>query len=193
MDGGSIIKRSTAACAALLAATLAAPGAAQQGEEAESADVDRTPRTCLSHPTIRRTKILSDRNIVFMTRDEAIYNNELPKACTALNRNSLVNYNIVQNRMCAGDRFQVLWETNPGNYVPAFVCQLGAFVPITAAELEDLTAMTEPQRERRPRRRSAREAVTTEQIELPPEATTTPNTVAPDAAAPAPAESAPAE
>jgi hypothetical protein len=31
-----------------------------------------------------------------------------------------------------------------------------------------LTAITEENRERRPRRRSVREAVTTEQVELPP-------------------------
>ena len=51
---------------------------------------------------------------------------------------------------------------------PAFVCQLGHFLPITAAELEDLTAMTDEDRARTSRRRSSREAVTTEQVELPP-------------------------
>jgi hypothetical protein len=80
----------------------------------------------------------------------------------------LVNYAVEHGRMCAGDNFQLMWEASPRNYVPAFVCQLGLFVPITESELEDLTAVTEENRERRPRRRSLREAVTTEQVELPP-------------------------
>jgi hypothetical protein len=45
-------------------------------------------------------------------------------------------------------------------------------VPITEAELEDLRAMTEEDRQKnRSRGRSRREAVSTQQIELPPEQT----------------------
>ena len=65
----------------------------------------------------------------------------------------------------------MLWETGPGNYCPPSMCQLGTFVPITAAELEDLVTMTEENREPRRRGRSSREAVTTEEVELPPAAT----------------------
>jgi hypothetical protein len=122
----------------------------------------------LPQPTIKRTKILNDRNIVFVARDGTIYNNQLPRRCPSLKRNTLVNYPVEHGRMCAGDNFQLMWEASPRNYVPAFVCQLGLFVPITESELEDLTAITEENRERRPRRRSVREAVTTEQVELPP-------------------------
>lgn len=182
MDNRSIVIRASAACAALLAAALAGSGSGQRAEEAASTEASAGALACLNHPTIRRTRILDARNIVFFTRDEAIYRNYLPKECPGLGRNSLVNYTIMNKRQCAGDNFQILWQTNPGNYTPAFVCQLGAFVPITADELEDLTAMTAPDRERRSRRRSAREAVTTEQVELPP-----------DAAAPAPAEATPTE
>jgi hypothetical protein len=124
---------------------------------------------------------LDDRNIVFVTRNEEIYLNQLTKVCTGLRRTSLVNYTIANKRQCAGDQFQVLWQTSPGNYTPALVCRLGAFVPITPTELDELTAMTEPG-ERRARRRSTREAVTTEQVELPP-----------PAASPAAATSTPAE
>ena len=171
MDHGSILVRSGAvACAALLAAVLAAPGRAQRVEEADATDAVEGPRACLSHPTIRRTKILDDRNIVFFTRDQAIYANQLPKACPGLRRNSLVNYAVANSRQCAGDLFQVLWETGVGTYTPTFVCELGPFVPISETALEDLTTMTAPERERGSRRRSTREAVTTEQVELPPAA-----------------------
>jgi hypothetical protein len=182
METGSVRRRSTAACAALLAAAFAAPDAAGQGNEAELASRSSELLSCLAHPTIDRTKILNDRNIVFVTRNDAIYNNELPKQCPSLKRNSLVNYGIANGRLCAGDRFQVLWEPRPGNYLPAFMCQLGPFRSITATEYEDLVAMTEENREKRRRGRSSREAVTTEQVELPrPEA------------APADADIAPAE
>jgi hypothetical protein len=104
----------------------------------------------------------------------------------------LVNYGIANGRICAGDRFQVLWETAPGNYSPAFLCQLGSFREISATELEDLLAMTEENREKRRRGRSSREAVTTEQVELP-RAEAAPADAAPADAAPADAATAPTD
>jgi hypothetical protein len=172
MDNGSILRRSAATCAALVAAALAVPGAAQQGKEAEPTHAASGPRSCLPHPTINRTKILNGRNIIFVTYDDTIYNNHLPKQCPTLNRRSLVNYGIANGRICAGDRFQILWENTPGSFLPGVFCALGNFVPITEAELEDLVAMTEQNPERRRRGRSSREAVTTEQVDLPRAETT---------------------
>jgi len=182
MDKTTTIRRAGAASAALLAAALAVPGVGQQDEEADPTNVPTGPRSCLPRPIIDRTKILNGRNIVFVTRDRTIYNNELPKECPSLNRRSLVNYGIQNGRVCAGDRFQILWENGPGNYQPSAMCQLGNFVPITETELDDLMAMTEENRERGKRGRSKREAVTTESVDAAPAATP------PDAAEPAPAE-----
>jgi len=182
MDTGSILRRSFATCTVVLVAALTVPNAAQEGAEAEVTETSSEPRSCLPHPTIDRTKILNDRNIVFVTRNDTIYHNELPRQCLSLKRNSLVNYGIANGRVCMGDRFQVLWEASPGNYLPASMCQLGSFRPISATELEDLLAMTEENREKRRRGRSSREAVTTEQVELPRAE-----------AAPADAETAPTE
>jgi hypothetical protein len=183
MQQGSF-KRSSATCAALLAAALAGPGVAQQAEDADDA-ADGGPVSCLKQNEIRRVKILSNRNIVFVTRFEEIYNNQLPKQCPGLQPNSLVNYPVTNARLCAGDRFQVLLEQLPGNYLPTAMCPLGTFVPITEAELDDLVTMTETNRGRRQRGRSTREAVTTEQVELP--ATSTPPAVPqPEAGEPAP-------
>jgi hypothetical protein len=168
MDKSTFLKRSSAACAALLVAALAAAASAQQGEEADGADRKSGPQSCLKQAEIRRAKILSNRTIVFVTRFEEIYNNALPKQCPGLHKNSLVNYPVTSGQLCAGDRFQVLWEQQPGSYLPTALCPLGMFVPITEAELEDLMAMTDENRTRRPRGRSSREAVTSEQVELPP-------------------------
>jgi hypothetical protein len=155
-------------CTALLTAAFATVGFAQEGDDA---DASREPRSCLNQAEIRRATILNDRNIVFVTRFEKIYSNQLPKQCPGLNRKSLVNYPIAGGRSCAGDRFQVLVQQQPGSYWPTTMCPLGVFVPITEAELEDLVAMTEEDPARRRRGRSSREAVTTEQVELPPAAT----------------------
>jgi hypothetical protein len=167
MDKATNIGRAGATCAALLAAALTVPGIGQQDEEADAPAAPTGPRSCLPRPIIDRTKILNGRNIVFVTRDRTIYNNELPKECPSLNRRSLVNYGIQNGRVCAGDRFQVLWENGPGNYQPSAMCQLGNFMPITETELDDLMAMTGENRERGKRGRSKREAVTTESVEVP--------------------------
>jgi hypothetical protein len=177
MDKRSTITTVAAISAALFATALIARGEAQQSE-AEVANTSSSPLSCLPHPTINRTKILNGKNIVFVTRDHTIYNNQLPKQCASLNRRSLVNYAIANGRICAGDRFQVLWEERPGSYLPAAQCQLGYFVAISEAELEDLMAMTAEKRERRGRGRSTREAVTSEQVELPRADTTVPVTEA---------------
>jgi hypothetical protein len=169
MDKHTIRKPSAAACTALLAAVVATSAPAQDGAS-EDADDDppRVAQTCLNHPSIKRTKILNDRNIVFITRDDTIYNNQLPRQCPSLKRGSLVNYAIEHSRLCAGGQFQVLWQLDMNRYAPAFVCQLGTFVPITEDELETLTAMTKENRSRRSARRSKGEAVTTEEVDLPP-------------------------
>ena len=173
--------------AALLAAALISAAAGQDGENDER-DAASAARSCLPHPTIKRTKILDGRNIVFVTRDDTIYNNQLPRQCPSLRRGSLVNYAVANRQLCAGGQFQVLWQTGAGNFTPAFTCQLGAFVPITEADLEDLTTMTDEDRDRRrTRRRSSREAVTSEQVELPPRAEPE------EAPAPAQSPAAPAE
>jgi hypothetical protein len=105
-------------------------------------------------------------------RDGTLYLNELPEQCPSLRRTSIVNYAIENSRVCDGTAFQVMWEAGTGNVgvpnlVPAFVCRLGQFVPVTPEQLEDFEILTK--QERRPnRRRNPREAVTTEQVELPP-------------------------
>ena len=172
MDKANRFERSAATCTAVLVAILAVPVIAQQSDdESDTAD---GPLACLNQPEIRRATILSNRNIVFVTRHNDIYSNQLPKECPGLNRKSIVNYPITSRRLCAGDRFQVLWEQTPGNFLPASICPLGTFVPITESELDDLVTMTEDNRGRRQRGRSAREAVTTEQVELPPAAPAAP-------------------
>lgn len=155
-----------AACIVAVAVMAAAVAHAQDGEDEDGGELGvATP--CLNHPTIRRTRIIDDRNIAFFTRNGKIYNNQLPRQCPSLRRNSVVNYAISNGRVCQGYQFQVMWEAGANNFVPAFLCTLGTFVPVTQDQLEDLEALTATER-RSSRRRSTREAVTTQEIELPP-------------------------
>lgn len=166
MNVGKARRRRLAGWAAALAMT-AATAAAQDGATDDDDEIDvATP--CLNHPAIRQTRIIDDRNIAFFTRDGKIYNNQLPRQCPSLRRRSVVNYAIANSRICEGTQFQVMWEAGTNNFVPAFVCMLGTFVPITAEQLADLEELTSKEPRAR-RRRNTREAVTTEQVELPTE------------------------
>jgi hypothetical protein len=89
---------------AVLAATLWGGASAQNGEDAD-ADEASVAKACLDQPTIERTRILNDRNIVFVTQD-GIYNDELPRQCPSLRRGSLVNYAVANRELCAGSQFQ---------------------------------------------------------------------------------------
>jgi hypothetical protein len=163
--------------AVAVALACQAPAAGQAGAAAETDEAAATA-TCLENSSIRRTKILDSRNIVFTTRSGQSYNNPLPRECPSLQRGSIVNYGIVGGRLCAGSSFQVMWQMGL-DLVPTFLCQLGVFVPVTEAEVEDLMAVTDETTEgRKKRRRSSREMVSA--TPLPP---------APEAGAPAAAES----
>lgn len=147
--------------AALLTAALA-PSAGAQDDTASVAE------PCLNNAQIRRTRILDDQNIVFITRSREIYNNHLPRGCPSLRPRSLINYPVTNSRVCAGYRFAVLMERTPGDFITTSICELGAFVPITEQQLEDLAILTSENRGRRERGRS-RETVTAQPVELPPE------------------------
>jgi hypothetical protein len=148
-------------CALLAPLSPTAPAVAAD----DDADTS-VAQTCIRHNQLRRTKVLGERNIVFVTRDGSIYNNELPRQCPSMRRNALLNYAVDGGDMCAGDSFQVLWQVGT-NYVPTFVCQLGMFAPISEDEMADLEALTEERSERKPRRRTERDMVRAERAALP--------------------------
>ena len=162
--------RSTGSTGLAIAATLllTAGATAQDGtDEDDGGEELGVAQACLDHPTIRRTRIISDRYIAFFMRGGKTYLNQLPQQCPSLRRTSLVNYAIENRSVCAGSLFQVMWEASTGNFVPSFVCRLGPFVPVTVEQLEDLEILTTEER-RSSRRRNASEAVTSAEVELPP-------------------------
>jgi len=152
-------------CAAWLSFVVAGVGAAQDGA-GEEGNGPRIARPCLNHSDIKRTQVLDARNIVFVTREGEIFDNQLLRQCPSLRRNSVLNYAPVNGKLCAGNTFAVMWQVNANSYVPAFICPLGNFVPITEDELAALTFMTADGPSRRERRRG-RDAIKAEPVELP--------------------------
>jgi hypothetical protein len=159
MNGRSTARRSTTLGIALGCATVATGAASDEPPTSVA-------QQCLIHADVRRTKILDDSNILFITRKNAIYHNVLPHACPSVTRKSLLNYNISGGRLCAGSLFTVLWQVGL-NYTPTFVCPLGMFVPISEDEAADLMALVEEQSSAE-RRRGKRNLIEAEPVELPP-------------------------
>jgi len=166
----------------ILGAVLqAAPSfAAEEREDANAATA------CLRRSEIKSTKILDARNVLVTMRDRTIYRSELAKQCPGLRRNSAMSLTYSDNKLCAGSQFTVLMRagassnstavTVPGSnehisvpapaLIPGATCQLGVFTPISADEVDVLTAATEEGQ--RSRRRGDRDAVKTEAVEKAP-------------------------
>jgi hypothetical protein len=167
--------------AALLGSTQA--GIALGGDDAGVAT------SCLRRSDIRTTKILDDRNVLFITRDRATYNNQLVRQCPGMRRNSAMSFTYGDNgKLCAGSTFTVLFRAGMNSNLvpywdpftqkattlqgPAFVtgptCQIGMFSPVSEDEVSALIAATE--KPKPSRRRSDRDAVKTEAVESAPSA-----------------------
>ena len=168
----------------LLAAMLGAVHASPALADDDGATV---ATSCLRRSDIRTTKILSDRNVLFITRDRTTYVNQLARQCPGMSRNSAMSFTYANNgKLCTGSLFTVLYRsgvsTNMVPYTnpltnehsalqgPAFVigptCQLGLFGPVTEDEVKALMAATD---EPKPsRRRGDRDAIKTEAVEAAP-------------------------
>jgi hypothetical protein len=148
----------------------------------------RAATACLNHSTIRTTKVLDNRNVLFTTRDRTTYHNQLGRQCLGMNRTTPLSFTYSDSRLCAGSTFTVMLRTGassnlvpyttPGtnehialqgpSFVPGPTCELGMFSPVSADEVAALTAATEVTR--KSRRRGDRDAIKTEAVEAAPAA-----------------------
>jgi len=149
-------------------------------------DDEHIATACLRRSDIRSTKILSDRNVLFITRDQKTYNNQLVRQCAGMRQNSAMSFAYGENgKLCAGSTFQVLYRASPSTntisyydpvtqkpvtmqgppFQPGPVCQIGMFGPVSADEVKALLAVAEPKRSRK---RTDRDAVKTEAVEAAP-------------------------
>ncbi len=150
-------------------------------------DDARVATACLRRADIRTTKILDDRNVLFITRDRTTYSNQLARQCPGMRRNSAMSFTYADNgKLCVGSTFTVLYRTgastNTTPYTnpvtnehialqgPPFVvgptCQLGMFGPVSEDEVKVLMAATEEPK--RSRRRGDQDAVKTEAVRASP-------------------------
>jgi len=119
--------------AAALVPLLAAGAVRGQDDEA----FDRTPRDCLITQSIDQTDAIDDQNIIFYMRGSKVYRNHLPRKCPGLERENRIGYQTHSSRLCSIDQITVL-EDLGGTFRPGFTCRLGEFVPMSAAEVEEL-------------------------------------------------------
>jgi hypothetical protein len=173
----------------LIVATFAGSVAGTSAADERSA----VAQSCIHHPSIKRSKVLNDRNILFVMNDKTMYNNVLPRQCPGMKPNATLSYTYSNNSdLCNGSTFTLLQRvgmssmstpvTIPGSnqhiafpapaFVPTFVCPMGLFVRVTQDEVDLIIASTaeheQQQPARRERRRAGRDAIKTEAVVLPP-------------------------
>src|SRR5262245_58139657 len=130
----------------------AALGAMYAGTASADEDERTVATTCLRRTDIRTTKILSNRNILFITRDRTTYINQFAAQCLGMQRNAVLSFSYANNgSLCAGSLFTVLFRASPNSNLqpfwdpftqkpitlqgPAFTtgptCEIGIFSPIS--------------------------------------------------------------
>ena len=119
---------------ALLAGAVAwsLTGAAAQEDES---DADDEPVRCLSMGSIRSTRVVDDRTVLFFHGRGRVYVNRLERECVGLARNGSFTYQVQSGaraaRLCSTDSITVLESTGRG-----FNCGLGMFEPISQEEAD---------------------------------------------------------
>lgn len=177
----NIRSKASRVCWCLLVLVVAPAGFAL----AQATSTPSIAQSCLPQINIKRSRVLNDRNILYVTKGGQAYNNVLPKQCPALRRDTTLAYTYVNAKLCAGSTFTVLQRVGIGSqtqpywnpatnekialpapaFVPTFVCQLGLFTPVSESEVEDIIGATEDKPRRS--RRSTREMVETENVSAP--------------------------
>lgn len=88
---------------------------------------------CISLHGLKKTKILSNRVILFYTRGNKVFQNTLPKRCPGLRENSIISYKVRTRRLCYYDDITVLDDTGI-SLSAGFTCSLGKFQPVPNVE-----------------------------------------------------------
>ena len=116
-----------------VAALSLTSAAAQEGEEETSDE----PLRCLSMNSVRSTKIVDDRRVLFFNARDKVYLNRLDRECLGLLRSGTFEYRVQSGarhaRLCSTDSITVLESSGRG-----LNCGLGMFEPLTQEELESL-------------------------------------------------------
>lgn len=115
---------------------LSAPALAQESEDEDTVypDDESVPSVnCIRPKMIKSTRILDDRNVLFLMRSRKIYRNVLPRRCPPLAQGHAFSYNTTYGRVCAIDNIFIVSGVNAG-----VACSLGKFYPMNQEELDAL-------------------------------------------------------
>jgi uncharacterized protein DUF6491 len=112
-------------------------GASVLGQDDQEGAFDRTPQDCITVTRIDQVEAVDDQNLLFKLRGHNVYRNTLPSKCPNLARENRIAYETRTSRLCKVDLITVLESYGVG-FRPGFTCRLGAFVPLSPAEVEDL-------------------------------------------------------
>lgn len=151
------------AIAALIAAAAGPSRLVAQDEPA------REPQACIYPEKITRTTVLDDRNVLFFVRGGKFYLNTLPAHCPALRAEDRFTYGTTPlNGLCAGHLIGVITDLGfgPGNETIGATCKLGAFMPISQDQAQDLIALAHPSSKNKDR--NNRQVIKVAPVELPP-------------------------
>ena len=115
----------------LAALTLGATSEAEAYKQKELARYTRTGKleTCIPLGSIESTKILDDKNILFLTDGGGAYLNELPDRCGPMDRYKAITYDTSLFKLCNTDVVNVM---DFNSSVPKLgTCGLGQFEKLT--------------------------------------------------------------
>jgi len=95
-------------------------------------DLDKI-KSCIGTRSIKKTKILNERVIVFYARGNKIYQNLLPRKCSGLNKDSIISYRLTTNRLCQHDQITILRD-HGRTLSPGISCGLGKFEEVPSLD-----------------------------------------------------------
>jgi hypothetical protein len=116
------------------------PASAQDEEPGTEADT----RKCISTRSIRRIRIIDDRNVLIYLSGTNVFHNVLRSSCTGLERVGTFSYNSSDGLLCEGDGISALQGQVWGDIRPVPHCWLGIHQRISK---EQADAMREGKKE----------------------------------------------
>ena len=116
--------------AALIAAAIAAPGAARDRNAVPDATPTGKPQSCIPITSIRESLVRSDSVIDFRTGGKKYYRVTLPQRCPQLGFERRFAYETSLSQLCAQDIITVLYSSPP---MRGASCGLAPFQPVTLA------------------------------------------------------------
>lgn len=129
------------ALALSLLGLLAIPPAIADQEEDELDDVN--VKNCIRMRSIQNSRIMDDRNIIFVMAGSKNYHNILPRECHGLKREGRFGYESSSGSLCSHDNIRILYQGGRG-LQQGNSCRLGKFHLISD---EDVDALMESETE----------------------------------------------